>query len=262
VIFAPVMKFLELEVRRTGSGNRVAYHHAHWTRDGAPLLDLLGAVIDHIEAFSAGGASDMDNLATACNKCNGRKSAATLAKWEGRPTERPLRVVRNRVLIAGLGRLHDAVQRKIATGLVDPDAPSLHLLIGMHADFTIGSRIQIPNLPIEIDRLSRRTEVAASLRHKIGHLAADRRLLVQRVAALEGLEFGIEIIQPGQDVVDLIVGCDLAVNLPGFRCACAELFEPSADLRAELARVGGNILVILGRRRPRLGLRERRVNDS
>jgi 5-methylcytosine-specific restriction endonuclease McrA len=85
------MKFLESEVRSAGSGNRVAYYHAHWTRDGAPLLDLLGAVIDHIEAYSTGGASHMDNLATACNKCNGRKSAATLAKWEARPTEKPIK---------------------------------------------------------------------------------------------------------------------------------------------------------------------------
>jgi 5-methylcytosine-specific restriction endonuclease McrA len=51
----------------------LAYHHANWSRQGAPLLDLLGAVIDHIEAFSTGGASDIENLATACNKCNGRK---------------------------------------------------------------------------------------------------------------------------------------------------------------------------------------------
>jgi 5-methylcytosine-specific restriction endonuclease McrA len=91
VIFAPVMKFLEIELRRDGNGVRVAYYHAHWTRDGAPLLDLLGAVIDHIEAFSTGGASDPDNLATACNKCNGRKSAATLDQWGARPMEKPIK---------------------------------------------------------------------------------------------------------------------------------------------------------------------------
>jgi 5-methylcytosine-specific restriction endonuclease McrA len=91
VIFAPVMKFLERDIRAAGRGERLAYYHAHWTRDGSPLLDLLGAVIDHIEAFSAGGASDIDNLATACNKCNGRKSAATLVKWGARPTEKPVK---------------------------------------------------------------------------------------------------------------------------------------------------------------------------
>ena len=55
------------------------------------MLDLLGAVIDHIEAFSAGGASDIENLATACNKCNGRKSAATLDNWGARPMEKPVK---------------------------------------------------------------------------------------------------------------------------------------------------------------------------
>jgi 5-methylcytosine-specific restriction endonuclease McrA len=75
----------------SGNSNPLAYHHAHWTRDGAPLLDLLGAVIDHIEAFSTGGADDLENLATACNKCNGRKSATSLAKWGERPLERPVK---------------------------------------------------------------------------------------------------------------------------------------------------------------------------
>jgi 5-methylcytosine-specific restriction endonuclease McrA len=85
------MKYLEREVRKTGSDSPLAYHHAHWTREGAPLLDLLGAVIDHIEAFSTGGASDIENLATACNKCNGRKSAATPAKWGERPMDKPIK---------------------------------------------------------------------------------------------------------------------------------------------------------------------------
>ena len=57
----------------------------------APLLDLLGAVIDHIEAHSSGGADQPDNLTTACNKCNGRKSAATLDKWGERPMEKPIK---------------------------------------------------------------------------------------------------------------------------------------------------------------------------
>jgi 5-methylcytosine-specific restriction endonuclease McrA len=85
------MKYLEREVRKTGTDIPLAYYHAHWTRHGSPLLDLLGAVIDHVEAFSAGGASDIENLATACNKCNGRKSAATLDKWGERPMDKPIK---------------------------------------------------------------------------------------------------------------------------------------------------------------------------
>jgi 5-methylcytosine-specific restriction endonuclease McrA len=76
---------LPSQIRVAGKVDPLAYHHAHWTRHGAPLLDLLGAVIDHVQAFSTGGPDHIDNLATACNKCNGRKSAATLDKWGERP---------------------------------------------------------------------------------------------------------------------------------------------------------------------------------
>jgi hypothetical protein len=81
VIFAPVMKYLEREIRAIGNSDPLAYYDAHWTRHGAPLLDLLGAVIDHIEAFSTGGTDDIESLAAACSKCNGRKNVATLDKW-------------------------------------------------------------------------------------------------------------------------------------------------------------------------------------
>ena len=85
------MKYLERELRASGRGDGISYYHAHWTRDSSPLLDLLGAVIDHIEAFSTGGADLIDNLATACNKCNGRKNAATLDQWGERPMDRPIK---------------------------------------------------------------------------------------------------------------------------------------------------------------------------
>jgi hypothetical protein len=44
------------------------YHHAHWTRANAPLLDELGAAIDHIEAHSTGGLDSEQNLAAACKQ--------------------------------------------------------------------------------------------------------------------------------------------------------------------------------------------------
>jgi hypothetical protein len=90
-MFAPVMKFLEREVRKSGRGERLSYYHAHWARAGAPLLDELGAVIDHVEAHSARGPSTEGNLATACAKCNGRKSAAPMAKWHERPQRKPIK---------------------------------------------------------------------------------------------------------------------------------------------------------------------------
>src|SRR5690242_17682650 len=74
VIFSPAMRLLEVELRNAGCESEVAYYHAHWTRNRAPLLDELGAVLDHVQAFSTGGPCSEQNLATACAKCNGRKS--------------------------------------------------------------------------------------------------------------------------------------------------------------------------------------------
>src|ERR1022692_3458955 len=85
VIFGPTMRLLEMEVRNAGYNQPLAYYHGHWTRHGAPLLDELGGVLDHVEAFVAGGPCDPDNLVTSCAKCNGRKSAATLGVWNERP---------------------------------------------------------------------------------------------------------------------------------------------------------------------------------
>ena len=90
VIFAPAMKYLEQFVRQSGFIGPLAYHDDRWRRDKAPLVDELGAVIDHVKAHSRGGAADADNFATACNKCNTRKSAA-------QPQEFTKRVPRHRV---------------------------------------------------------------------------------------------------------------------------------------------------------------------
>jgi hypothetical protein len=55
------------------------------TRQSAPLLDELGAVLDHVDAFSAGRPDAVENLVTSCNKCNGRKNASPAAEFEGLP---------------------------------------------------------------------------------------------------------------------------------------------------------------------------------
>ena len=82
---------LEAEVRTTGYDGRLAYYHAHGTRAGAPILDELGAEVDHIAAFSTGGPDSGENLITACNKCNRRKSAAPLDEWSKRPMRKPIK---------------------------------------------------------------------------------------------------------------------------------------------------------------------------
>ncbi len=74
VIFAPALKYLEEFARNEGFGGPLAYHDPRWRRDRAPLLDHLGAVIDHVEAHSRGGSADAENFVTSCNKCNTRKS--------------------------------------------------------------------------------------------------------------------------------------------------------------------------------------------
>lgn len=90
VVFPPVMKLIEREIRNDGITEPLSYFHPRWTRDGAPLLDELGAVIDHVEAHAADGSSAESNLATSCCKCNGRKSAARLSEWAKRPQRKPV----------------------------------------------------------------------------------------------------------------------------------------------------------------------------
>ncbi len=85
------MRYLQIEVQNAGFSDDLAYHHAHWTRQGAPLMDELGAVLDHVDAFAEGGPCEEGNLVTSCAKCNGRKSAALLTNWEQREKRIPIK---------------------------------------------------------------------------------------------------------------------------------------------------------------------------
>lgn len=84
------MKYLEKEVRRSGYKEPLAYYHGNWTRNGSPLLDELGAVLDHVEAFAFGGNCEEANLVTACCKCNGRKSVASPTAWNRREVRKAI----------------------------------------------------------------------------------------------------------------------------------------------------------------------------
>src|SRR4051794_12080285 len=65
VVFAPVLRLLaELVKSNVTNGREPAYYHAHWTRANAPLLDELGACIDHVKAHSRAGSIHIENLAT------------------------------------------------------------------------------------------------------------------------------------------------------------------------------------------------------
>ena len=87
VVFPPAMKYLQELLAKSGYGD-LAYWRYAYDRHGAPLLDELAAAIDHIKAVTLGGTDDVENLTTACNKCNTRKNNCDAKKWE---TEHPFR---------------------------------------------------------------------------------------------------------------------------------------------------------------------------
>lgn len=74
VFFAPSIKYLEKFVQDNGFNYPLSYFHLNWRRDASPLLDDLGAVIDHVKAHARGGIDSEENFVTACNKCNIRKN--------------------------------------------------------------------------------------------------------------------------------------------------------------------------------------------
>lgn len=84
MIFAPAIRYLESFARAKGVTGPLAYHHLHWTRRDAPLLDHMGAVLDHVKAHRDSGKSDLDNLVTACCKCNALKSAQKREEFENK----------------------------------------------------------------------------------------------------------------------------------------------------------------------------------
>jgi len=83
---------MQKELENAGYNNlahwRPAYH-----RQGAPLLDELAAVVDHVRPFAAGGLCNEDNFVTACNRCNMRKNASDPASWE---RKHPIRVIKGK----------------------------------------------------------------------------------------------------------------------------------------------------------------------
>lgn len=83
-IFPLALKYLQKNVHDHGVGARLAYYDLRYRRDLAPLLDDLAAVIDHVHAHSRGGADTEDNLVTACNKCNMRKSSHKIQDFQSR----------------------------------------------------------------------------------------------------------------------------------------------------------------------------------
>jgi len=90
-VFSPAFRLLAGFVERSGWRGHLAFFHPRWRRDAAPLLDHMGAVIDHVEAYAAGGEHSERNFVTACNKCNARKNSRMAAEYL---RERPGRAVK------------------------------------------------------------------------------------------------------------------------------------------------------------------------
>jgi 5-methylcytosine-specific restriction endonuclease McrA len=88
--FCPAMKYLQQQLADAGY-EELAYWRYAYHRQGAPLLDELAAVLDHVTAFSAGGPGNAENLVTACNKCNTRKSNSHATAWEREHPVKPIK---------------------------------------------------------------------------------------------------------------------------------------------------------------------------
>ena len=74
LIFPLALRQLEELVARDAPDRPLDYFNLNWRRDQAPLLDELGASVDHVEAFASGGDHSEDNFAAICARCNARKS--------------------------------------------------------------------------------------------------------------------------------------------------------------------------------------------
>jgi hypothetical protein len=79
-VFAPSMKYLQLELTRAGYSD-LSYWRNAYSREFAPLLDELAAAVDHVDPHAKGGPSNATNLKTACYKCNSRKGDSDYVKW-------------------------------------------------------------------------------------------------------------------------------------------------------------------------------------
>jgi hypothetical protein len=81
-VFSPAFRLLQRLVETLGYEAPLAYFHPDWRRDAAPLLEHMGAVIDHVEAVAQGDEHREENLVTACNTCTAREDDRPAAPRE------------------------------------------------------------------------------------------------------------------------------------------------------------------------------------
>ena len=81
IVFPPAFKLLSESIASELPDVPIAIWNDLWRRDKAPLLDELAACIDHVRAFSDGGAHDISNFIASCARCNTRKSDRSAEAW-------------------------------------------------------------------------------------------------------------------------------------------------------------------------------------
>lgn len=62
---------------------QIVFERDNWTCVYCGEDVHVGAQCDHVVPVSRGGGSEIDNLATACKRCNSGKSGKHLSDWEG-----------------------------------------------------------------------------------------------------------------------------------------------------------------------------------
>ncbi len=90
-VFPPALKYMKQFLEDKGYSRPTAFHSFAYRRDASPLLDEMAAVVDHVKAHVDGGPSTEDNLGTACNRCNMRKSSDSKDRFTMRNPKRHIK---------------------------------------------------------------------------------------------------------------------------------------------------------------------------
>ncbi len=75
LIFAPAMKYIEVEIRNSGFPGPLAYYHTNWKKKSSPLLAELGAEVTSVDPVNCLSKCTDDTEVTACVNCRSGKSS-------------------------------------------------------------------------------------------------------------------------------------------------------------------------------------------
>jgi hypothetical protein len=193
------MRMLERLVRLSGYDGRLAYHDPRWRRDRAPLLDHLGAVVDHREAFARGGAHDVSNFVTACNKCNARKNTAPIDAFTSRS---PLGPVKGKygepTAWDGMSTVFVVLAKNNAADLSDREREWLSALEGDH------EQVRALRRSIAIDGDTQPPVVSAARRAAIEMVRTMLPSPVRGETMLTGGEPGEVVVAVGDDAIEVM----------------------------------------------------------